>query len=246
MESFEGKLAVVTGGGTGMGRELVVQLAAEGCHVAACDVNVDNLDETARRAEKEAPAGTRITGHRADVATRPTCSGSPRRCSPARHRPREPRVQQRRRGRRRELPRGRPRGVGAHLRHLLGRRLQRLPRLRPAPRRQRRGPPREHQQRERLLGDPRPRHAAHRLQRGQVRGEGLHRGAPRGLPPQRAARARQRGDAGPHRHRHREQQPAHPRRRLGPGPGRVADTPRGHAPARASRSTRWTTRPSSR
>jgi NAD(P)-dependent dehydrogenase (short-subunit alcohol dehydrogenase family) len=69
MQSFEGKIAVVTGGGTGMGRELVVQLAAEGCHVAACDINLDNLEETARRAEKEAPAGTRITTHRADVAS---------------------------------------------------------------------------------------------------------------------------------------------------------------------------------
>jgi NAD(P)-dependent dehydrogenase (short-subunit alcohol dehydrogenase family) len=68
MESFEGKLAVVTGGGTGMGRELVIQLASEGCHVAACDIILDNLEETARRAEKEAPAGTRITIHRADVA----------------------------------------------------------------------------------------------------------------------------------------------------------------------------------
>ena len=68
MESFEGKLAVVTGGGTGMGRELVVQLAAAGASVAACDLNVDTLEETARLAAKEAPSGVRITTHRCDVS----------------------------------------------------------------------------------------------------------------------------------------------------------------------------------
>src|SRR5918995_6522788 len=68
MNSFAGRLAVVTGGGTGMGRELVIQLAADGCSVATCDVNVDHMEETARRAEKDAPAHVRITTHLADVS----------------------------------------------------------------------------------------------------------------------------------------------------------------------------------
>jgi NAD(P)-dependent dehydrogenase (short-subunit alcohol dehydrogenase family) len=68
MDSFAGRLAVVTGGGTGMGRELVIQLAADGCSVATCDVNMDNLEETAMRAEKDAPADVRITTHLADVS----------------------------------------------------------------------------------------------------------------------------------------------------------------------------------
>ncbi len=68
MDSFEGKRAVVTGGGSGMGRELVVQLAAAGCSVATCDVNPAALAETVSKAEAGAPSGTRVTSHVCDVS----------------------------------------------------------------------------------------------------------------------------------------------------------------------------------
>tara|TARA_B100001113_G_C21028038_1_gene586683 strand:- start:41 stop:979 length:939 start_codon:yes stop_codon:yes gene_type:complete len=67
MEDFKNKIAVVTGGGTGMGRELVLQLADDGCHVSMCDIIEENMQETFDTATKQYPNVT-ITKHICDVS----------------------------------------------------------------------------------------------------------------------------------------------------------------------------------
>jgi len=68
MKDFKGKNAVVTGGGSGMGRELARQLVSEGCHLAFCDFIVENMNETKRLCEEIALPGTRITAYQCDVS----------------------------------------------------------------------------------------------------------------------------------------------------------------------------------
>lgn len=61
------QIAVVTGGGTGIGRALCQQLSKAGVHVATCDVSAENMAQTRELCLADAPKGTRVTTYRADV-----------------------------------------------------------------------------------------------------------------------------------------------------------------------------------
>jgi NAD(P)-dependent dehydrogenase (short-subunit alcohol dehydrogenase family) len=55
MSEFQGKVAVITGGGSGLGRELALSCARRGMRVAVGDVDVSGMAETERLLHSEAP-----------------------------------------------------------------------------------------------------------------------------------------------------------------------------------------------
>jgi NAD(P)-dependent dehydrogenase (short-subunit alcohol dehydrogenase family) len=68
-----GKVWVVTGGGNGMGRELVLLLLRRGARVAALDIRAEGLEETARLAA----AGDRLSTHVVDITDRDAIDALP-------------------------------------------------------------------------------------------------------------------------------------------------------------------------
>jgi short-subunit dehydrogenase len=67
MQDFNGRVAAITGAGSGIGRSLAVQLAKRGCHLAISDIDETGLAGTADLAGS---TGVKITTQRLDVADR--------------------------------------------------------------------------------------------------------------------------------------------------------------------------------
>jgi len=67
METFEDKVAAISGAGSGIGRSLARELAGRGAHLALCDIDEDGLAETVALCEG---SGVKVTSQRVDVADR--------------------------------------------------------------------------------------------------------------------------------------------------------------------------------
>jgi len=67
VKSFEGRVAAITGAGSGIGRALAKDLAGRGAHLALSDIDTVGLAETVAQCEGH---GVKVTSQRLDVADR--------------------------------------------------------------------------------------------------------------------------------------------------------------------------------
>ena len=67
MKNFKNKVAAITGAGSGIGQQLAVLLAKQGCHLSLSDVNAQGLAQTVELLEE---SNVRVTTQKLDVADR--------------------------------------------------------------------------------------------------------------------------------------------------------------------------------
>jgi butyryl-CoA dehydrogenase len=72
VKSFDGRVAAITGAGSGIGRALAVELATRGAHLALSDIDETGLAETVALCEGR---GVKVTSQRVDVADRGAVHG---------------------------------------------------------------------------------------------------------------------------------------------------------------------------
>ncbi len=72
--NFDGKVALVTGAGSGIGRAVALRLSAEGASVLGVDVDEARLDEVAEA------AGNAVAVHRADLSDPDVCAAAVSAC----------------------------------------------------------------------------------------------------------------------------------------------------------------------
>ena len=65
MRTMQDRVATITGAGSGIGRQIALELARRGCHIAAVDVRPEGLEETAAAVRA---LGRRASTHVADVS----------------------------------------------------------------------------------------------------------------------------------------------------------------------------------
>lgn len=67
MHDFKNKVAAVTGAGSGIGQQLAILLAEQGCHLSLSDINAKGLADTVALAKSK---GVTVTSQTLDVANR--------------------------------------------------------------------------------------------------------------------------------------------------------------------------------